>query len=317
MNLLARYLKQIEKYLPFKERKDTIDELRSLIMDQVDEQVALGKNQKDALYDVIVESGEPREVAARYSDRGPIISKEMEPVLNLVIKIVSITLPLVVLFANAIEYIFKTEDFTTMDFLLDIAYSIPSAIYSLVVAIGFIFIFFYLIERYVNPQFETQEKKFLPEFLPDIPKKAFKVSLVESVISILFTVLALYIFNYNQGLISVYYDGNKLPILNDNFEKILIFMNIGWLVSISLHIVYVFTKKKTIITKSVELVLGIYSGIILFMLASSDIFNQVVIDGHNLNFLTSMFTVGFILIAFAAVIGSIVEYIKMFVSLKK
>ena len=140
MDLLERYLRQIEKYLPLKERKDTIKELRSLLYDHIDELVTQGQKKEQAMYNAIIEMGEPRDVANRYFETRPFISKEMEPIFYLVVKIISITLPLVILFANALEFVFGTTPFTLMDLLLEIAYSIPSALYSLLVGYGFIFI---------------------------------------------------------------------------------------------------------------------------------------------------------------------------------
>ena len=316
MDLLERYLKQIERYLPYKERKETTNELRSLILDQLDEHVAQGQNQEKALYTILKEMGEPREVAAKYNDQRPLISKEMEPILMLVLKIVSITLPLVVLFANLIDYVFHTETFTVMDVLLDITYNIPSAIYSLVVGIGFIFIFFYLIERFISPKFEVEIKEFNPNLLPKIPTKAFKVTLLESIITILVIVLALYIFNFQPGLISIYFDDTSAPLLNENFDMILPFMNVGWFMSIGLHIYYSFKRRKDVYSKSVEFLISLYSAVILFLLATRNIFNDMAIDGLDLNFIPGIFKIAMIMSGIGVIIGSIVEFVKMFLNVE-
>ncbi len=317
MNLLERYLRQIERYLPFKERKETTKELRSLIMDQVDEQVENGIDEEKAIHDIITDMGNPRNVAHNYVDAHPIISKEMEPILMLVLKIVVISTPLAVLFAQSISYVFGTSDFTMMDFFLNLAYSIPSAMYSLVVAIGFVFIFFFFIGKFISPKYEVKEADFIPELLPEIPKKNFKISLLESVVTILVTVIALYLFNFQQGLIAIYYDGTREPLLNSNFDKILPFMNISWFVSISLHIYYAFKRRKNIPSKTVEFGLGIIGGVIAILLGSGDIFNDVILEGYNLNFIPNLFKIAMIIIGVASIIGSIVEYIKMFINIDK
>lgn len=315
MNLLERYLKQIERYLPFKERKETIKELRNLILDQVDGLVQEGLSQEKAIFNIIVEMGEPRDVAAKYFDSRPIISKEMEPVLEMVLKIVSITLPLVVIFAQSIEFVFSSSSVNIMDVLLHIAYSIPSALYSLLVAYGFIFIIFYLLQKYVQPKFEVEAKIFNPHLLPEIPVKVFKITLFESILGILFTCLALYLFNMNPGLIAVYYNGGSVPLLNENFDKVLMFMNIGWFVSIGLYIYYLFKRRKNITTKTIELFHKIYGAVVVIILATSNVFNEVVLVEYNLGFIPNMFKIGFIFLGIAIIIGSIVEYVKMFVNL--
>lgn len=315
MDLLERYLKQIERYLPFKERKETIKELRSLILDQVDGLESEGQSKEKALYYVIVEMGEPRDVASKYYDARPMFSKEMEPILMLVLKIVSITLPLVVIFANSLQFIFSSTSINIIDFLLDIAYNIPSALYSLLIAYGFIFIIFFLIERYVQPKFEIEEKFFNPNLLPQIPAKVFKVSIVESIITILLVCGALYVFNLDQGLISIYYNGIKVPLLNSNFDRVLLLMNIGWFIDIALHIFYLFKRKKNIGSKSIEFIHQIYMAVVMIILGTSNIFNETVIEGHGIAFMPNTFRIVMIVLGVFVIISGIVEYVKMFINL--
>jgi hypothetical protein len=317
MKYLKSYLHQIKRYLPLRDREDTLKELKSIILDQIDEKVASGVDEEEAEYTTIISMGEPRTVAKGYSDHRPFISDEMEPILMLVLKIVSITLPIVVLFAQSIEFVFNTTDFTFMDFLLDLTYNIPSAMYSLVVAIGFIFIFFMLIERFVQPKFETEKLIFKPELLPELPDKEFKITLFESIVTILVTVLALYIVNYQQGIISVYYDDVREPLLNSNFDRILPFINIGWFLGISIHVYYLFTRKKNIASKTFELLLQIYGAVVLILLATNNIFNEIVVDGYGFTVVENILKIVFIVIAVASIIGGIVEYVKMFINIDK
>ncbi|AIO18586.1 hypothetical protein KQ51_00706 [Candidatus Izimaplasma bacterium HR1] len=316
MELLDRYLKQIERYLPFKDRKETIKELRSLILDQVDELVSQGLDQEKVLFNVITDMGEPREVASNYNESGPMISKEMEPILLLVFKIVSITLPLAVLFANALDFVFEYPNFTIMEFLLDSAYNIPTALYSLLVGYGFIFIIFYLIERFVKPKFEVQKIEFNPNLLPKIPGKDFEVSIFGAIIGILATCLALYLFNLNPGLIAIYFEGDRLPLFNDNFDKVLIFMNIGWFTSIILYSYYIYKRRKTITSKTVELIHTIYSGAIMILLGSSNVFNTIIVEGYDLTFIPNIFKIVMIILGIIVIIGGIVEFTKMFINLE-
>jgi hypothetical protein len=315
MELLERYLRQIERYLPLKERKETTKELRSLILDQVDEQAGDGGNKEQILYEIIREMGDPRTVAGNYSDSRPMISKEMEPILQLVLKIVSITLPLIVLFANALEYIFANDGYTIMEFLLHLVTRIPSALYSLLVGYGFVFIFFYLIEKYISPKFDVEVKVFHPDLLPEIPKKVFKVSLFESIFTILATVTVIYIVNFNITLISVYYDGNQVPILSEAVNKFIPLLNIGWFITILVHIYYAYQRRKNIPTKTIELINAIYIAIVLIFIATNGVFNDLFIEGFDLNFLVRMATIGLVFVAAATIIGSIVDYIKMFINL--
>ncbi|GEM_PF-1119717 len=315
MELLERYLRQIRRYLPFKDREETVSELRSLILDQLDEQTASGQDQTEALRNILIDMGAPRDVALRYVEKGPLISREMEPIMLLVMKIVAITLPLVILFANSIAFVTDTPDFTFSDVLVNLALMIPSALYSMIVAIGMVFIVFVLIERFASPQFEIEQKPFNPDLLPELPNKLFKVSIAESVAAIFFTTLLIYLFNFQQGLVGIYYEGEQFPLLNENFDRILPFLNIGWFVAIVLNIYFLFRQKKTIGSRTVEFITKIYGAVVAILLATSDIFNDVIIEGYDLNFLPNTFKYALLFIAIASIIGAIVEYIKMFINL--
>ena len=315
MNLLQRYLKQVEKYLPIKDRKDTLMELENLILEEVDEQISLGANREDAIYTVIQNMGTPIDIASQYGDARILISKELEPILMLVLKIVSLTFPFVILFAKTLDFMINNTGFTLMELVLNITYSIPSALYTLVMSIGFIFIVFVLIERFIQPKFEIEEKPFHPELLPDIPAKVYKVSLFGSILSVLITILVVYLFNMQEGLIAVTYNNVRYPLFNSNFEKLLPWLNIGWLASISIHLFYAFKRRKNLTTKTLELLQGIYSGIVVLLIGTSNIFNSIIIEGYDLEFLPNMIRYVLVFIGIIIIIASIFEYIILYINL--
>ena len=314
MDLLERYLRQIERYLPFKERSETTKELRNLILDQLDEAVNNGLDKETTLYNIIVEMGDPHEVANNYVETKPFVSKELEPILRLVLKIVSISLPLSLTFANMLEYVLNNNSTTIMDNLLNITYTIPSTLYSLLIAYGIIFIIFFLVERYIHPNFEMIEKEFNPKLLPKIPTKHFKVSMFESVLTILITTLVIYLFNMQEGLLSIFHEDIREPLLNNSFDKILPLINIGWFITIGLNIYYLFNRRKNIASKTIELIHAIYIGIVFIVLATSNIFNETIINGYNLSFIPIIFKVVFIGIAIVFTIISVIKYVQMYIN---
>lgn len=317
MDLLERYLRQIKRYLPIPEREETVKELQSLILDQLDEKQASGMEEETALRAILVEMGDPRDVALRYTDKAPLISRQMEPIMMLVMKILSITLPLVILFATSLEFVTSHADFTFSDFLVQLALAIPSALYAMVVAIGTVFIIFIAIERFLNPKFDTQPKEFIPELLPELPTKVFNVSILGSIITILVNIGVLYLINFQQGLIGVYYENTRYPLLNENFDNLVPFFNIGWFVTILLHVYYLYRQKKNIASKTIEFLQGLYAGVLMIMVATGDIFNDVIIDGYNLEVVPNIIKYIFLFVALAAIVGAIVEYVKLFINLDK
>ena len=315
MELLERYLLQIRRYLPLKERDETIEELRSLVLDQVDGHPA--EDKEKALREILVNMGEPREVALRYNDKGPIISREMEPIMTLVMKIVSITLPLVILFANSLAFLTQGGDPNFFDFLLNLVFAIPSAFYSLAVAIGMIFIIFAIIERYANPQFVLDHKEFIPELLPELPKKEFKVSVLGSVITILVNILILYLANLHLSLFAVYNAGQTVPIFNDNINPYIILLSVGWILTIFLHIYYLYRQRKDLITRTIEYLLAIYGAVVIILIGTSDVFNDIIINGTDLNIVTTILGYVLPIAGVMAIIGSTFDYLKMYINLEK
>jgi len=295
MELLERYLYQIEKYLPKEDKKDTIDELKSFILDQLDSKTAMGENKEDELYKIIKETGSPKEVALRYRGDPPLISREMEPIIFMIFKILAYAIPIGILVGKTFEFIDKDEAFKFFEYLLHLALAIPSMISAFITGVGFVFIIFILIEKYAKEEIEKEFSHFEPNNLPKILDKKYKVSLFESLFTIIFSVVVLYILNYQTGIIAVYSDGVSQPLLNENFNQILILINISLFFTIALETFYIINKKKIFQTKVLEYLQKLFAVAIFTLLATTDIFNEIIIEGHNLAFLPKLFQVGMII----------------------
>ena len=311
MDYLERYLLQIGRHLPKKDRQDTINELRDLLMENFDNYPDQTLSEEDKMIAVIREFGIPMEVAARYNTHEPLVSKEYTPLFYMIMKIISLTLPGALILANTIEYFNETEDTSIMGFLLDTAYMIPEILQAVVMALAFLLLTFIILSRYVKPKFEFTETDFDPRTLPAIPEDVMKVAIWEQVIGIIGAVVFLYLFNLQPGLIAVYYENVRYPLLNESFEQLLPLINISVFVSLGLYIFYLYKRRKTVTSCTVEFVTGIFSSVILLMLANRDIFNPVIIEGYNLDVIPTLMTVGLYVGGIAGIIGHTVTYIKV------
>lgn len=313
MELLDRYLLQVQRYLPLRDRDDTIKELKGLLLEDLDNRIDNGENKEDALYNLLKEFGSPKEVALKYRNDAPIISREMEPFLYLVLKIAMISAPVAILLARLIDFASNSETFDLMKILLEVFYSIPEMVETAIFAGGFVFLIFFLINRYITPNIVLDTMEFEPKHLPLIPKNIFKVSLFESVFSISAGLLSLYLLNYQQGLISIYFDGARYPLLNDHFNDILPFININVMFGIVISFIHVFKRKKTLITSTFEFMSTMFGGAILLMLATGTIFNETIIDGYDLGIIPTLFVIAMYIGAVASFIGGIVIYVKVII----
>ena len=143
MELLERYLRQIKKHLPIKDKEDTIEELRSLILEEFDSKTN-GTNDEEVLHDIIKRYGYPIEVAAKYRNSDPMISSTLRPFLYMSLKVISMAIPGGIIVAKIVGFI-NDATFNFLDLLLELAYAIPSIINTLIMAYGITFIIFILI----------------------------------------------------------------------------------------------------------------------------------------------------------------------------
>lgn len=316
MQLLERYLVQIGRFLPKQDKEDTLKELRSLILENYDNQMNTEDTVDERIYNVIKEFGKPRDVASRYKTEQPLLSREIEPLVFLILKITSFTLPGAMMLAGIIGYFQSHDEVTTMGLLLDMAYSIPSILTTLLTALAFIYLLFVLIGRRLPLEFKLKEMTFEPYLLPAIPKSALKISKFEAIFNIFGGVFFLYLFNLEPGLISVTYEGVREPLLNSNFEKILPLLNISVFLTIGYNIAFLYKGAKTKISGTVEFFQGILAGVVLILLASTNVFNEIIISGYDLSVIPKIFKIMMIVGAVASIIGSIVKYIKVLLSEK-
>lgn len=317
MELLERYLNQVEHYLLRKDRKDTIDELKSLILEELDVRLEKGENEDEALKEIIKGFGDPKTVALRYRNDQPLIPRHMEPLMYLIIKVLSITIPLTLLLATTIEFFNRPEPYNFMDIILNMVFEIPSIINALVAAIGFVFIASFLVARYLKPDMSEITPVFDPSKLPPIPKSVYKVSLFESLFLIFGSVFFLYLINLQPGLIAIYFDGQSIPLLNENFEKILPYLNLTTVFQLGISITHLYLRRKTFTTTTLEFFDAILRGVVLIFLAKTDIFNLTIIGSYNLTIVPTMFTIGMYIGAIGTFIGATVTYVKVFFAKKE
>ncbi len=313
MELLERYLGQIKKHLPIKDREDTLNELRSLILEELDSK-SNGSNNEDILYEIIKSNGYPIEVAARYRSNEPLISSVVRPYFYMGIKIVSVLAPSVILIVRTIGFVNEIDSFNLIDFFLNIAYSIPSIINSLIFAYGVMFIIFILINRYAREEFENEIPDFEPKNLPKIPLKVYKISIFEHIFEILVTVLFLYLLNYKEGLISFEVNDVSVQLLNENFTRLLPLLNISLFLTLSVSIVQLSRRSKSILTITLNYIQTIFFGILLIILASDVIITNSIIMENNLTAIPNVLRVLLYIGGIAAFVGGSISY---FITLSK
>ena len=180
-----------------------------------------------------------------------------------------------------------------------------------------VFLIFILIERYLQPKFALEERVFNPDILPELPKKEFKVSILGSVITILVNIGVLYLANFHLDVFALYNAGQSVPVFNDNMSPFIILLSASWIATTFLHVFYLYRTRKDIVTRTIEFVLAVYGGVLAILIGTSNVFNDLMLQGVDLNIVASILKWVLPILGVLTIIGSLFDYVKMYVNLDK
>ena len=237
MKLLDRYVAEVGKYLPRKQRADIEKEIRSTLEDMLEERKqADGPASEAEVIALLKEYGAPRKVAESYIGPRYLIGPRLYPTFELIVKIVLAC----VLGAGLLGYgvsasITKsfagTEFFSFLgQFWLQLLGGMISAFVNIVIVIA-------ILER-VLPAKEI-EKETAEEWNPaDLAKEpdpdAVKMS--EAIATIIFTVAGLVIFNLYPNVVGIFFNTDGvwtfIPMLSKAFFTYLPWINLLGVVQI-------------------------------------------------------------------------------------
>ena len=248
MNLIDRYIAEIGKHLPRKNRADIEAEIRSTLEDMLDErtqgkgdvlsqskgQEGKGPVDEAAVMELLKEYGSPREVAATYKTHQYLIGPRLFPVFEMVLRIVLAVVAGASLIGLGVS-ISKTG-LAGPAFASAMGQWFGGLISGLIAAFGNITLVFAIIERtQVANKFEKEFTEWDPKELKSEPDPD-KIDLPDHIAAIIFTFLGLVVLNLYPNLLSIRYanDGTwvTLPVLTEVFFRFLPWINIMALIQI-------------------------------------------------------------------------------------
>jgi hypothetical protein len=265
MNLIDKYIAEVGKHLPRKNRADIEAEIRSTLEDMLDERKqAKGQADEATVLELLKEYGSPREVAATYKTHQYLIGPRLFPIFEMILRIVFAVVAGTSLIGLGVG-LTKTG-LTGPAFISTIGQWFGGLISGLIGAFGNIVLIFAIIERtQAANKFEKEFKEWDPKVLkseadPD------QIDMPDHIVTIIFTVLGLIVFNLYPNVFSIRFasDGTwvTLPILTATFFRFLPWINMMGLVQIVFHGFMLRQKDWTSITRSVGIVMDI-AGMIL------------------------------------------------------
>ena len=193
MNLIDKYITEVGKHLPRKQRTDLEAEIRSTLEDMLEERKqADGTVSEAQVIELLTEYGSPRDVAESYVGPKYLIGPRVYPIFELVTRIV-----LIVLFAVALAGLglsLARSALTGPEFLKTVANSALGLFGGLITAFGNIVLVFAILERVLPAKEFEEEEKWDPSGLAREPDPD-RVKFGEQIFEMFFLVLFLVIFN--------------------------------------------------------------------------------------------------------------------------
>ncbi len=240
MNLIDKYIAEVGKYLPRKNRADIQAEIRSTLEDMREERKQTqGALDDAALIELLKEYGAPRKVAESYTGPRYLIGPRIYPFFEMVIRIVLTVVLVVGLIGLGISL--SKSGLTGTEFLKTLGSSVLGLLGGLITAFGNIVLVFVILERVLpHPDFEKEWEDWDPQELAREPDPE-RLSLGEQIVSILFMVLFLVLFNLYPNLIGFGFFSDShwtfiAPVLTAAFFNYLPWINILILLQIGFHL---------------------------------------------------------------------------------
>ena len=191
--LVERYVHQVGRYLPNKEREEIQAELRSQIQDQLDDRYEGAPTQADVAA-VLKELGDPRRIAASYGGEQYLVGPDLYPVMMMVLRRGWVIVPPVAVLVHLLAVLFGNESGTLIDLLLQAA---AGAFQATAIFTGIVVLIFAILQHSGESLDEItgNDKGFDPLALPEVNDPA-EVDRFESIFGMAFGVFALMVMIY-------------------------------------------------------------------------------------------------------------------------
>jgi hypothetical protein len=239
MNLIDRYVTDVGKYLPRRNRADIEAEIRSTLEDMLEERAqAPGVDREAATLELLKEYGAPRKVAESYGAVQYLIGPRLYPFFEMVVKIVAAVLLAVGLVGFGFNVI--RMDMAGPALVNALGKLVADSFGGVLMAFGNIVLVFAILER-VLPVSEQNEMNdaWDPAELAKEPNPD-QVKTADMIFEIVFTIIFLALFNlYPQYVGIVLFSGDQwtfIPVLTEAFFRYMPWINLLWILQIGLDV---------------------------------------------------------------------------------
>jgi hypothetical protein len=284
MDMIERYVYDVGRRLPAKQREDIEKELKSLLLDALEARAGGKEPAQEDVAAVLREFGSPMDVAAKYAGERYVIGPRLYPVYRMVLLIVLCA----VTFGLAVSFIIGTtlEAQTTADLVGRIAQFFAGVFSSLLGAVGGVTVVFWVIERAMErgggkPGFEM---KWDPKNLPPVPTRRDDWRPSHSVVALVFSAVFLVILNFLPEAIAVYARDaagqlHRYPVLSaEALAAYLPLWDAGLALSMLLHVALLIRGRWSLTTNLGNIALQVFNiAVVGIMMAGPVLLNTDIV----------------------------------------
>ncbi len=264
MTLTEKYIREIQKHLPAKVKKEVAEE----ILDGIRQGMANGEKEAD----VIEGFGDPRKVALGYAPQidyliGPQLRFLYKRILGIVLVAVGIGLTV----AQVISLLVTPESlFTFFLKLLGSYYNAGIMIF------GTVTLIFFLINRQMEEETFSKEKSWLVEDLKKTPEPSEEINLAENLLGVLFSFAGVILLVFYLKPVDTFVINLALVLAYRWLLLALLFLVLG--VALTLLI----RRRNSNLLRMLKLLSGMaLNGAIIFLITREDFLNPQVIEGFR------------------------------------
>lgn len=264
MELIDRYVYEVGRHLPRKNRADIQAELQSTLVDTLEARVE-GEPSQDDEIELLKEFGPPQKVAASYWPEGQyLIGPRLFPLFRMVVGIVLIVFVIVQLVLLGVAVIFNQEVLTFLS-VLDILAEVISSVFT---AFSIIVIVFAILQRFdVRPD---TDQEWDPRDLPQV-EEVDTVSRRGTVAEITFSLVIIAILLFLPDKIGVVISPGLEVILNPVIVSYIPLIILSIMLGIALDVILLWRGRWETGTRLAKIGTNLFGIYVLYVL----------IAGHN------------------------------------
>ena len=265
MELIERYVYEVGRHLSRKNRADIQVELKSTLVDTLEDRVAGEPSQEDEIQ-LLKEFGPPQKVAASYWPQGQyLIGPSLFPLFRMVVAIALTVFVIVQLVLLGIAIVFDQEVLTFLS-VLDI---FSEMIGSVFMAFSIIVIVFAILQRFdVKP--DEEDEQWDPRELPEIEPQD-TVNRTGTVVGITISLVIIAILLFLPDKIGVWVSPGTEILLNPVITSYIPLLILSILLGIALDVILLWRGKWETATRLAKIGTNLFSIYVLYVL----------ISGHN------------------------------------